>query len=115
MKVRHILVALADPAARSSAALEKAVDLARRFDADVTLFHSIYSPYVAGEQFYSPADQQRDIEAAVNERKARLSKLAASVAKTGDRLRVRLEPGEVTSLDLGESNSARVRDDFPGS
>ena len=31
------------------------------------------------------------------------------------RLRVRLEPGEVTSLDLGESNSARVRDDFPGS
>jgi tetratricopeptide (TPR) repeat protein len=31
------------------------------------------------------------------------------------RLRVRLEPGEVTSLDLSESNSARVRDDFPGS
>ena len=31
------------------------------------------------------------------------------------RLRVRLEPGEVTSLDLGESNSARVRDDFPES
>lgn len=31
------------------------------------------------------------------------------------RLRVRLEPGEVTSLDLGESNSAGVRDDFPES
>jgi hypothetical protein len=31
------------------------------------------------------------------------------------RLRVRLEPGEVTSLDLSESNSARVRDDFPES
>lgn len=30
------------------------------------------------------------------------------------RLRVRLAPGEVTSLDLGEANSARVRDDFPG-
>ena len=90
MKIRHILVALADPRVRSSAALGKAVDLARRFDADVTLFHSLYSPYVAGEQFYSPADQQRDIEAAVNERKERLSKLAASVAKTGDRLRVRV-------------------------
>ena len=31
------------------------------------------------------------------------------------RLRVQLQPGEVTSLDLSESNSARVRDDFPGS
>jgi hypothetical protein len=31
------------------------------------------------------------------------------------RLRVRLEPGETTSLDLGESNNARVRDDFPES
>jgi tetratricopeptide (TPR) repeat protein len=31
------------------------------------------------------------------------------------RLRVRLEPGEVTSLDLSEGNSARVRDDFPES
>jgi len=90
MKIRHILVALADPRVRTSAALVKAVDLARRFDADVTLFHSLYSPYVAGEQFYSPADQQRDIESAVNERKDRLSKLAASVAKTGDRLRVRV-------------------------
>jgi hypothetical protein len=31
------------------------------------------------------------------------------------RLRVRLEPGQVTSLDLGEGNNARVRDDFPES
>jgi tetratricopeptide (TPR) repeat protein len=31
------------------------------------------------------------------------------------RLRVQLKPGEVTSLDLGESNSASVRDDFPES
>lgn len=31
------------------------------------------------------------------------------------RLRVRLEPGQVTSLDLSESNSAKVRDDFPES
>jgi hypothetical protein len=30
------------------------------------------------------------------------------------RLRVKLAPGEITSLDLGEDNSARVRDDFPG-
>jgi hypothetical protein len=30
------------------------------------------------------------------------------------RLRVQLEPGQVATLDLGESNNAKVRDDFPG-
>lgn len=30
------------------------------------------------------------------------------------RLRVQLTPGEVTTLDLSETNSANVRDDFPG-
>jgi hypothetical protein len=30
------------------------------------------------------------------------------------RLRVTLRPGEVTTLELGESNRAQVRDDFPG-
>jgi hypothetical protein len=30
------------------------------------------------------------------------------------RLRVKLAPGQITSLDLGEDNSAKVRDDFPG-
>jgi tetratricopeptide (TPR) repeat protein len=30
------------------------------------------------------------------------------------RLRVQLAPGEITTLDLGEANNAKVRDDFPG-
>jgi hypothetical protein len=30
------------------------------------------------------------------------------------RLRVQLGPGEITTLDLGEQNSAKIRDDFPG-
>jgi universal stress protein E len=90
MKVRHIMVALADPKARVSAALVKAADLARRHDAQLTLFHSVYSPYVAGEQFYSPADQRRDIEAVVNERKAQLAKLVGTVAKAGERLHLRV-------------------------
>ena len=30
------------------------------------------------------------------------------------RLRVQLAPGETATLDLGEANSAKVRDDFPG-
>ncbi len=90
MRIRHILVALADPKARSSAALAKAADLARRHDARLTVFNSVYSPYVAGEQFYSPADQRRDIEAVVNERKAQLAKLADSVTRSGEQLHVRV-------------------------
>jgi hypothetical protein len=30
------------------------------------------------------------------------------------RLRIRLEPGETTTVDLSETNNARIRDDFPG-
>src|SRR6185436_9511524 len=29
------------------------------------------------------------------------------------RLRVQLAPGDITTLDLGEANSAKLRDDFP--
>ena len=75
MKVKHILVAIADPSARSSAALAKAAMLARKSGAEVTIFHSLYSPYVAGEQFYSPDALEKDIEGAVNARKAQLARL----------------------------------------
>jgi hypothetical protein len=30
------------------------------------------------------------------------------------RLRVTLAPGETTTVDLSETNSAKIRDDFPG-
>jgi len=90
MKVKHILVAMADPAAKSSAALAKAVSLARKTGAELTLFHSLYSPYVAGEQFYSPDALQKDIEGAVNARKAQLAKLAAPLEKEGLSVRARV-------------------------
>lgn len=90
MKVKHILVAMADPAAKSSAALAKAVSLARKTGAGLTLFHSLYSPYVAGEQFYSPDALQKDIEGAVNARKAQLAKVAAPLEKEGLTVRVRV-------------------------
>ena len=90
MKVKHILVAIADPTARSSAALAKAAMLARKSGAEVTIFHSLYSPYVAGEQFYSPDALEKDIEGAVNARKAQLAKLAKQFEKDGLRVRMRV-------------------------
>ena len=90
MKVKHILVAIADPSARSSAALAKAAMLARKSGAEVTIFHSLYSPYVAGEQFYSPDALEKDIEGAVNARKAQLARLAKQFEKDGLRVRVRV-------------------------
>jgi universal stress protein E len=64
--------------------------LAHRTGADLTLFHSLYSPYVAGEQFYSPKALEKDIEGAVNARKAQLGKLAVPLEKQGLRVRVRV-------------------------
>ena len=90
MKIKHILVAMADPAARSSIALAKAAALARKTGAELTLFHSLYSPYVAGEQFYSPDALEKDIEGAVNARKAQLSKVALGLGKDVPRVRVRV-------------------------
>ena len=90
MKIKHILVAMADPAAKASPALAKAAALGRKLGADVTLFHSLYSPYVAGEQFYSPDALEKDIEGAVNARKAQLTRLAIGLEKEGVKVRVRV-------------------------
>ncbi|HUO80204.1 MAG TPA: universal stress protein [Steroidobacteraceae bacterium] len=87
---KHILVALADPTAKSSPALMRALEIAAKTGAQVTLFHSLYSPYVAGEQFYSPTDLQRDIEAAVNARKRELERLAKPLVAAGVTTHVRV-------------------------
>jgi universal stress protein E len=87
---KHILVALADPAARSSPAVARAQEIAAKTGARVTLFHSLYSPYVAGEQFYSPSDLQRDIEAAVTARKRELERLAKPLIEAGIAAHVRV-------------------------
>lgn len=89
LNVKHILVALADPTVRNSAAVNRAGTLAKRTGATVTLFHSLYSPYVAGEQFYSPEALQKDIEGAVNARKRQLERLAKPLADDGIRTHVR--------------------------
>ena len=90
MNVKHILVAMADLSATKSPALDKAAAVARKSGAVITLFHSIYSPYVAGERFYSPDTLQTDIEAAVNAPKIKLTKLAARLEQDGLVVRVRV-------------------------
>ena len=90
MNIRQVLVAVGDPSVRTSAALAKAAMLANKTGAQVTLFHSLYSPYVAGEQFYSPDALEKDIEGAVNARKAQLAKLARQLEKDGGGVRVRV-------------------------
>ena len=89
LKASHLLVALGHPGAKTSPAVARAVEIATRTGASVTLFHSLYSPYVAGEQFYSPPDLQRDIESAVNARKGDLERLATPLRAAGGTTRER--------------------------
>ncbi len=89
LQAKHLLVALGDPSVRISPSVARAADIAARTGASVTLFHSLYSPYVAGEQFYSPTELQRDIESAVNARKRDLERLAKPLRAAGVTTRVR--------------------------
>jgi universal stress protein E len=89
LSTQHILVAIADADARPTAALARAAEIAKRTGARVTLFHSLYSPYLAGEQFYSAPELEADIEAAVNGRKKALERLAKPLAAAGIRTHVR--------------------------
>jgi universal stress protein E len=90
LEFTHLLVALADPAAKNSPEVARAAAIARRTGAKITLFHSLYSPYVAGEQFYHPEALQRDIEAAVNARKKELERVAKPLRAAGLAVHVRV-------------------------
>jgi universal stress protein E len=90
MDIRRILVAVADCGAKPSAALGKAAALARRTDATLTLFHSLYSPEVAGERIFSPDVLERDIESAVTARKDQLEVIARPLIKDGLHVRTRV-------------------------
>jgi universal stress protein E len=80
---KHILVAISHPAAPPTPALRRAMEIALSTGARVTLFHSLYSPYVASEQFYTPTELRRDIEAGVLVQKAALDVLAKPLIDAG--------------------------------
>src|SRR3954470_20359172 len=81
--IRRILVAIKDPAARSLPALNKAAQIAKGLNAQLTLFHDIATP------LYAEALQGRDIDLkswqreVQNRRREQLEKLAARVRKHG--------------------------------
>jgi universal stress protein E len=86
---QHILVALADPSLKNPVGVNRAAAIARRTGAAITLFNSLYSPYIAGESFTAPDELKRDIEAVVNDRKHQLEKHVARLTALGLEARAR--------------------------
>ncbi|MCZ8131813.1 MAG: universal stress protein [Steroidobacteraceae bacterium] len=89
LEFKHLLVAVGNLGQKNPPAVARAAGIAKRTGATVTLFHSLYSPYVAGEQFYSPDQLQKDIERAVVSRKRELEKLAKPLRDAGIPVHVR--------------------------
>ncbi len=85
----HILVAISDPSLAASPAVDRAASIAEKTGATLTLFHSLYSPYVAGEQFYKPIELQHDIEHIVNIKKRALERLSQPLIARGINAHVR--------------------------
>lgn len=81
--IRRILIAIKDPAARPSAALRKAAQLARSLGARLELFHAITEPLYVGPPLYSDqgfADLRQQVQTRVLRR---LETLAQSLARVG--------------------------------
>jgi universal stress protein E len=86
----HIMVALADPTARPGPLLARASEIASRSGARVTIFHSLYSPFLSGQQYYSQDELQAAIAAAVEMRKDELERLAVPLRSSGIDVHVRV-------------------------
>jgi universal stress protein E len=86
--IKRILVAVADPGARSQPALAKAVQLARRLRAEVEVFHCLFDPQVQGELAYGRRILERDIEALVEVTRNRLERRAGALANADAPIRV---------------------------
>jgi universal stress protein E len=81
--IRRILVAVKDPAARASPALNKAAQIAKGLHAQLTLFHDIATPLYAEAlqgRGIDIASLQREVQTA---RREQLEKLAARLRKHG--------------------------------
>jgi len=86
----HIMVALADPMAQPGPLLARAGEIASRSGARVTVFHSLYSPFLTGQQFYAEGELQRAIAAMVDASKAELETLAKPLRAMGIDVHVRV-------------------------
>lgn len=79
---RSILVGIEFPQEKRQAGLQRAVQLARRSGARLTLFHSTYSPWSMGPQFYG-SNVQTGVRKTLAAQRAALEKLAAPLRRKG--------------------------------
>jgi universal stress protein E len=86
--IRRILVAVADPGARSQPAVTKGVQLARRLGAEVEVVHCVFDPQVQGELVYGRRLLEADIEQRVEAARRRLERRVQALARETVPLRV---------------------------
>ncbi len=86
----HLMVALADPSARPGPLIARAGEIARRSGARVTVFHSLYSPFLTGQQYFSEEELRQTIADAVEARKAELEVIAQPLRAAGIDVHVRV-------------------------
>lgn len=86
----HILVALGDPSASPGSLLARAAEIAARSAARVTLFHSVCSPILAGQQYFTPKELEQTIASVVESHKTQLESLAQPFRVRGIEVNVRV-------------------------
>jgi universal stress protein E len=89
--VRRILVGIKDPGARALPAVDKAVQLALAFGAELTLFHAIAEPVAAEPFLYSQGGFRRYERTVRAQHLARLERLAAGLRRAHRKLKLRVE------------------------
>jgi universal stress protein E len=85
--IKRILVAVAMPTAGVDPAVEKAVVLGQRLDAELELFHCLYDPDVLRLQAIGGRRAGKQIEALVQRTRARLERYAEPLRARGLRVR----------------------------
>lgn len=79
----NTLLVVIDDDISPDACLGRAVMLAKRLDADLSLFSAIFDPYVAGERFADSSDLEAAKQAEIDARKDTLRGLAAPLRADG--------------------------------
>jgi len=79
---KSILVGIEAPRERRQLALQRAAQLAQRTGARLTLFHSAFSPYSVGPQFYG-SNTEKAVRKTLVGHRAALEKLAAPLRRKG--------------------------------
>jgi len=70
--------------------IARAGEIARRSGARVTVFHSLYSPFLTGQQYFSEEELRQTIADAVEARKAELEVIAQPLRAAGIDVHVRV-------------------------